>query len=259
MELMTALASDFTEPWTHDPGDLTAHLVACSDLDEANIRAMFRLYASNYAETSDAVFRRDLAKKTHVLLLTQKDSCLRGFTTVELYSSNVAERPVRVLFSGDTIVDPAHWGSPALAIEWIRFAGTVERSDSLPLYWLLIVKGHRTYRFLPAFAKRYIPHHAFPDPPAERRMLSALAREKFGSDFDDATGVVHFPTPQGRLIDELADIPERHLRLGPVAHFLRLNPGYRAGDELVCLCRLASDNLRPFAARAFTAGPGRAN
>jgi hypothetical protein len=215
---------------------------------------MFELYASNYAETSNATFDRDHARKTHVLLLTRDDDSLRGFTTIELYRSDAAGPPMRVLFSGDTVVDRSDWGSPALALEWLRFAGAIAHTDSIPLYWLLIVKGHRTYRFLPAFAKHYVPHHELVDSPAEKRILCALAREKFGKHFDDATGVVHFPTPQGRLVDELADVPERHRKLPAVAHFLGLNPGYRNGDELVCLCRLASENLRPFAARVFTAG-----
>ena len=232
---------------------LSARVISCSELDASTVAEMFSLYAANYADTTDAIFHHDLAQKTHVLLLTDPGGGLRGFTTMEIYSSVVAGEALRVLFSGDTIIDPAHWGSPALALEWIRFAGTVSREDSLPLYWLLIVKGHRTYRFLPTFARQYLPHHAKADDPAQRQLLSALAREKFGELFDESSGVVRFPTPQGRLRSELADISERHGKLKSVAHFRALNPGYRSGDELVCLCRLATDNLRPLAARAFTA------
>jgi hypothetical protein len=256
---MTARSYDCVTASASKHGGLRAQLVRCSDLDAAKVRAMFELYASNYADTADAIFRCDLERKTHVLLLTLEDGTLCGFTTLELYASTAAGPPVRVLYSGDTIIDRAHWGSPALALEWIRFAGAIARRDLVPLYWLLIVKGHRTYRFLPAFAKRYIPHHEVPDTLAERTILQALAHEKFGEHFDDRSGVVHFPTQQGRLIDELADVPRRHRRLPSVTHFLRLNPGYRDGDELVCLCRLAPDNLRPFAARVFTADPERAH
>lgn len=230
---------------------LQARVVTRAALDAATVRAMYALYASSYADTAETIFRRDLATKTHVLLLTRDDGALRGFTTIEHYTSNATGRLVRVLFSGDTVVERADWGSPALAVEWLRFAGAAARADATPLYWLLIVKGHRTYRFLPAFAKRYVPHHELAESPDERALLSALARAKFGAHFDAATGVVRFPTPQGRLVDELANVPERHRRLPAVAHFLGLNPGYRAGDELVCLCELALANLRPFAARAF--------
>jgi hypothetical protein len=252
---MTALSSDDVVWPLPAPGGLTACVVAADALDAAQVAAMFRLYAAHYADTSADLFRRDLARKTHVLLLTRSDGGLRGFTTIEVYRSSAAGHAVQVIFSGDTIVAPQDWGSQALALEWIRFAGTVARHSASPVYWLLIVKGHRTYRFLPAFARRYLPHHALPEDPAERAMLCALAREKFGDCFDPVAGVVRFPTPRGRLADGLAEVPEQHRRLAAVAHFLRLNPGYRAGDELVCLCRLELENLRPFAARAFAAEP----
>lgn len=253
-----ASTSDVATPANRD-NDLSARIVSCNELDSATVQAMFELYASNYADVSDRIFRRDLEQKTDVLLLTDAAGLLRGFTTLEIYSSNAAGHPVRVLFSGDTVIDPAYWGSPGWALEWIRFAGSVARRDDTPLYWLLIVKGHRTYRFLPAFAKHYIPHHKNAESPDDRSMLSALAQEKFGEYFDSVLGVVRFPTPQGRLVEKLADVPAKHRNLGPVAHFLKLNPGYRDGEELVCLCRLAPDNLRPLAARAFAAESGPAN
>ena len=254
---MTTPSSNAAVASATEPEGLTARLVSRSDLTAANVRSMFELYASNYADTSERVFQRDLAQKTHVLLLTGERSDVCGFTTIELYQTVAAGQSVRVLFSGDTIINPEHWGSQALAREWIRFAGQVARDVTLPLYWLLIVKGHRTYRFLPAFARRYIPHHELADTPAEREILSALAREKFGHYFNEATGVVHFETPQGRLCEELAEVPGKHRKLPAVEHFLRLNPGYREGDELVCLCRLARENLRPFAARVFEANDER--
>lgn len=250
--------SDPAPPLKRGNDSLSARIVSCNELDAATVKAMFDLYARNYADASVQIFRRDLEQKTDVLLMTNADNQLRGFTTMQIYHSNAAGHPVRVLFSGDTIIDPAYWGSPAWALAWIRFAGTISRRHDTPLYWLLIVKGHRTYRFLPAFAKHYIPHHNIPGSPDDRAMLSALAREKFGDYFDSASGVVRFATPQGRLVDELADVPVRHRKLGSVAHFLNLNPGYRDGDELVCLCRLALDNLRPLAARAFAADSGSA-
>lgn len=253
-----ATSSKLAVPSKRDKERLSARIVSCDALDKTTVQAMFDLYASSYADVTEQLFRRDLEQKTDVLLLTNADQQLCGFTTLEIYSSNAAGQAVRVLFSGDTVIDPAHWGSPAWALEWIRFAGVIARQQDTPLYWLLIVKGHRTYRFLPAFAKHYIPHHKFRDPPDDRAMLSALAHEKFGDSFDSTSGVLSFPTPQGRLVDDLADVSAKHRKLGPVSHFLKLNPRYRDGDELVCLCRLAQDNLRPLAARAFSQDSGTA-
>jgi hypothetical protein len=232
--------------------DLGASVVPRATLAVATIDAMYRLYSRHYLDTTRATFDRDLKAKTHVLLLTTGAGDVCGFSTLQLYSSEAPGYPVRVLYSGDTIVDPRVWGSAALAVEWLRFAGHVARQQpDTPLYWLLIVKGHRTYRFLPTFARRYVPHHNGLATADDRKLLTALALEKFGASFDDATGIVRFSTPQGRLNGALADVSEQHRRLPAVAYFLQRNPGYRDGDELVCLCELAVANLKPFAARAF--------
>jgi hypothetical protein len=64
--------------------------------------------------------------------------------------------PIMALFSGDTIISHHHWGEQELAHAWCYFAGQIKRQcPELPLYWFLIVKGHRTYRYLPAFTRRF--------------------------------------------------------------------------------------------------------
>jgi len=52
-------------------------------------------------------------------------------------------------------------------------------------------------------------------------------------------------------------VSEAHLRLPEVAFFLARNPGYARGDELVCLCELAAEKLRPLARRIFCDESGR--
>lgn len=232
--------------------DLDAEVVERASLSPALADTMYALYAAHYLDTTRTLFKSDLAAKSHVLLLRDETRRLCGFSTLQVYQSAVADRALRVLYSGDTIIDPQHWGSSALALAWLSFAGRIQRQNpSLPLYWLLIVKGHRTYRFLPTFARHYVPRHETSTPAAELALLNALAAEKFGDAFDPVTGVVRFTSPRGRLNQALAEISERHKRLPAVAYFLQRNPGYREGDELVCLCELAPANLRPFAARAF--------
>jgi hypothetical protein len=235
--------------------DLRAEVMERMSITSSLAAEMYGLYARHYSDTTPRTFLCDLAGKTHVLVLKDAADRLIGFSTLQLYVSTAPGYPVRTIYSGDTIIDPSHWGSSALAFEWMRFAGRVYRQrPESPLYWLLIVKGHRTYRFLPTFAKSYVPHHTASSAGEETRLLNALAHEKFGADFNAATGVVQFASPQGRLNEELAAVPPHHLRLPEVAFFLARNPGYRDGDELVCVCELKPSNLRPRAARVFASG-----
>ena len=220
-----------------------------------DVAAMYRLYATHYLDTDTSTFERDLAGKTHVLVLADEGGALCGFSTLELYAtSDVAGMPIRVVFSGDTIIAPAHWGNSALAFEWLRFVGQEKRRRRhLPLYWLLIVKGHRTYRYLSTFARRYTPHHEPGSDAGEEALRDALASAKFGTAYDPASGVARFGPNGGRLSEPLADVSETHRSRPAVAYFLERNPGYRRGDELVCVCELADSNLRPLARRVFSA------
>jgi hypothetical protein len=237
--------------------ELQAGVVARASVAAMSIASMYSLYSRHYLDTTPAIFQRDLAAKTHVLLLRDERDRLCGFSTLEVYASAAAGRNVRVIYSGDTIIDPKYWGSSAFALAWLRFAGEVQRQDPCtPLHWLLIAKGHRTYRFLPAFARHYLPHHSRLPTDAERYLLNALAAEKFGAAYDPLTGIVRFAQPQGRLTADLAEVSDRHRRLPAVAYFLERNPGYGNGDELVCLCELVPANLRSVALRVFTPSAG---
>ncbi len=241
--------------------DLRADVVARATLAAGDVDRMYALYAASYRDTDATRFRRDLDDKTHCIVLRDGAGEIQGFSTLKLYETRWRDAPIRVMFSGDTIVDPAHWGTQQLAFAWIRHAGEVRRAaPALPLYWFLICKGHRTYRYLGAFARHYVPRagsaagaagtSADADAAAQA-LLDHLAAERYGAAYDRAAGILAFDAPQGRLAPDLAGISEAHRRLAHVAYFLERNPGYARGDELVCLCELSAANLRPLARRLF--------
>jgi hypothetical protein len=224
-------------------------------LGEADRRAMYALYRRYYDASSWRLFAEDLAEKDRALVLRDETGALQGFSTLAVYERMFEGRPVRVIFSGDTIVDERHWGQQALAFAWLRLAGSIKSAQpQLPLYWLLISKGHRTYRYLPAFSRAFHPSPDAATDAALAPLRDFLGRDRFGDAYDAAAGVVRFAASRGHLRAEYADVPEAHRRLPEVAFFLERNPGYPRGDELVCVCELCPDALRPIARRAFLAG-----
>ena len=84
--------------------------------------------------------------------------------------------------------------------------------------------------------------------------MNTLASERFGSAYDPKTGLVRFPSSQGHLKPAYAHIEETDNRRDDVSFFLRRNPGYGDGDELVCLTELCPENLKPIARRLFLQG-----
>ena len=230
---------------------LSTRIRRADELTESDIACMYALYSAYYDEVSEAAFVRDLRCKQYVIQLLSEQH-LRGFSTIALMNDSVEGQPVRAIFSGDTIIHHDAWGEQSLATAFCEFAGrTCAVNPTVPLYWFLISKGHRTYRYLRSFAKKYYPHHSLHTPPEIQATLNALASQRFGSNYDPLTGLVTFSQPAGRLKPEW-DGMRAHLTARPeVRFFVERNPGYFRGDELACITELSSANLRSFALRGF--------
>ena len=236
-------------------GELTGRVHRVADLDAETRTSMFVLYEQYYGGTAPEIFHADLADKHFVVILRDEAQVLQGFSSLKVWEQELAEEPVRIMYSGDTIVHSDYWGQQALAFTWINFSGALKaEAPDVPLYWFLLVKGHRTYRYLIAFYRVFYPAYNRSTPPHMQAFLDQLATAKFGEFYDPRHGIVHFPTSRGHLKDNWADIPEKDLRRPDVQFFLERNPGYAQGDELVCLTELSSDNQKPLAARLFAAG-----
>lgn len=221
-------------------------------LSEKQISEMFILYSKYYSGTNNSLFYNDLSLKNQVILLQDESEKIEGFSTVALIETQFEGRPIRALFSGDTIVAHGYWGKNNLAQEWLRYAGGIKREASeIPLFWLLIVKGHRTYRYLDVFSRSYYPTYKVATPAREKNIIDHLSRLMFGSTYDPEKGILHFPESRGHLAEQWADIDQKDLSHPEVRYFLERNPGYRQGDELVCLCELEVENLKPFSQRLF--------
>jgi hypothetical protein len=240
-------------------GKLKSLIRERSALSDDDVVAMAHLFDRYYEGGSPAQFTEDLAGKTHVIELRDGD-VLCGFSTLCVYDlGDVDDRPIRIIFSGDTIIDHAYWGEQSLALAFCRFAGEIKAADpARRLYWLLISKGHRTYRYLHLFAHRYFPRHDGAELPTQQGGLAQLtadvAQRKFGTAYDRKTGLVRFGAAATRLRSQWHD--ERSAkRLSPaIAYFVERNPQHAQGDELVCLCELEPSNLRSFALHAFREG-----
>jgi hypothetical protein len=224
---------------------LQGRVVARQTLDPRTRDMMFALLSAHFAGVERGTFDRDLDEKSSAILLEDGAGVLRGFSTMLVYESRVGDRPVSVIYSGDTIVERSWWGSPVLARTWIGAALNAARAGGpRDVYWLLLTSGFRTYRFLPVFFRDFYPRFDAATPARDAAMLDVLARERFGGQYDAAAGVVRFVRPQV-LAADLVTLPEGRMPDPHVAFFLGRNPGFVRGDELACLTRIDERNLTP--------------
>jgi hypothetical protein len=84
--------------------------------------------------------------------------------------------------------------------------------------------------------------------------MQQLARQRFDAAYDSERGIVSFAQSRGHLRSIWAAVEPEEAARPDVAFFLRSNPGYTEGDELICLTELSCNNLRPLARRVFEQG-----
>lgn len=234
-------------------GEYKARFKDISSLTSEDVSALAKLYLSHYSGTNRNRFIADLSSKNEILILTF-DGVLVGFTTLQLYERIWRGKPVSVVYSGDTVVDPDHWGQQTLAFAWIERMGKIKlEKPEIPLYWLLIVKGHRTFKYLPAFGRSFFPHWAI-DRSDLKPLADFLAQDKFGADYNPANGVVEFSESQGHLRGEIALPTKEQSTLPAVKFFLERNPRFIQGHELVCVCEIDESNMKPLTRRIFNKG-----
>ncbi len=228
---------------------LTASSRPVNALSPAEIRDMHRLMEENYEAVPRDQFDRDLAAKDEVLLLHDDAGAVCGFTTLAWNPTGRLDEG-DILFSGDTIIDRQHWGTQELVRAFCRRAGQWRAASRRPLFWFLISKGHRTYLYLPLFARRFHPHPEQAEA-SWQALAGRIAESMFGDCWKPAQGVIRFPSSHGHLRESLTD---GNLENPWIARFNRLNPHHAAGEELVCLTEMDEANLRRGALTAFRQG-----
>jgi hypothetical protein len=214
---------------------------------------LWNLFRSHYEGVEPKQFHSDLAEKQWVITLRRSDSALVGFSTQVLMP--VPGHPeCLVLYSGDTVVEAPYRTSTALAGLWGTLS--LQLIDAYPgrvLYWFLISKGYKTYRFLPLFFREYYPHVERTMPAETVAILDAVARAKFGDRYDSRRRVIVAPENGCRLRPEVAPVDSARLNDPHVRFFVDANRGHARGDELCCLAPLRRDNFTAAAWRVIDA------
>jgi hypothetical protein len=112
-----------------------------------------------------------------------------------------------------------------------------------PLYWLLISKGLRTYKYLPTCFIEYYPHWQNETPQNISQLMNQLGKYRFNEFYNPDTGIVSARENGQYLKDEFQ--PSIKTDKPYESFFYNKNPGYMKGDELLCLTRLSLENILP--------------
>lgn len=232
------------------PARLRAEARPVANLTAAERARMFEIMSGHFENVAQARFLADLDEKDVVVVMSDnaRDE-LCGFATIGRLTATVDGQTITALFAGDTVIEPEFWGESAWLSVWAQYAfAQADRLSPTPLYWLLCTATHRSYRLLAGIFRDYYPRHDRPTPAAEQARLNALARAKFGAEYDAARGVVTL-AEQTRVRPDRLDPATLERDAPEVRFFKEQNPDYARGDFLACLTVFTRENLTPLGRR----------
>jgi len=224
---------------------LKGAVVRCDELTQSQRAQMLSLMQLCYAGVSAERFTKDLEEKQYVILLSvRRTGELVGFSTLRVAEGLMGTQPVELVYSGDTVIHPDHWGQKELQVQFARFTAWRRlRRPLRPLLWLLLSGGYKTYLLSVNNFPRTIPRHDW-EPPAERvAFMRELATRWFGSQYDAERGILRFDGQHYRVRDGIAPIDRAAAAHPHIAFFAERNPGHVNGEELVCLTELRLRDL----------------
>lgn len=210
---------------------------------------MWKLYDSTYDFVNRKQFDKDLTTKNYIFVVFDKYSEeFKGFSTVNLYTTEYLNQKIGVMFSGDTIIHPDYWGTKALHKEFIRFAYAWKiKNLGTPLYWNLIASGNRTYLAMARNCATYFPRYDQATPKWEKGLIDHIGLKQFGGRYDCETGVIKVDRPEAVFKASLAPFTKEVKALPEISFFIEKNKGYANGDELSCIAKLDIHFLTNFA------------
>ena len=219
-----------------------------AELTPSERATMFGLLSLEFLGTRREDFIHDLEEKDAVALLRKesRDGEIVGFSTLMLLELPIDGRKVRAVFSGDTTVLPEFRSSGGIGVEVGRyFMKALERFPDHEIYYVLISKGWRTYKVLPFFFKNFAPKHDTPTSVHDKAVMDAFGKVKYPEDYDPDQGLIMFSKETQRLIPGSIDAvppqdPDLHTQF-----FLKKNPTYLSGTELVCVGSVQVANFAP--------------
>jgi len=220
--------------------------------------AMLALMQRYYDGVTAAQFDRDLGEKRFVIRMLDAQGGLCGFSTIQELRLDHEGVPIRVVFSGDTVIDRACWGQKNLQRAFTRYLiRCLILEPRRRLYWFLLSKGYKTYLLMRHNLESY-PNCKRATPPDFAAILELTARHKFGERYDAARGVLPAEGDDAQTVKEgFREVTPAELADPEIAFFVQKNPGYARGDELCCLAIVRWRELLWAAVRYSVAVPMR--
>ena len=203
-------------------------------LDEC--RGMYALFSQYYHNTPFETFLNDLDKKTGVFIAKRHtDQKVVGFSTATTFDVQVDGRPVRLLFSGDTVMAKEYWGHPAFRKAFFLWLLRERvKNPFIEMHWYLISMGYRTYLILANNFYHYYPN-IDGDNPHLKKVAQAASDHLFPQVLNHNSMLLEFGDQACKLQEFVTPISDQERQVPKIAFFESRNPNWMQGSEMPCI------------------------
>ncbi len=223
---------------------IVGKLMNVTELSNDEKLRMLELLNKYFDNVDEYLFFKDLSEKQWVILFVNPVKEIQGFSTQTLITAKVEGVEIKALFSGDTIIDKDYWGSRELPRIFGRLVmSLIEKYKGIRLYWFYISKGYMTYMLMPRYFHEFYPKFDLEISSFNRKVLDALAFERFGTGYDSSRGIVKIQSNY-YLKKGIGFITNDLLNELNIKYFKEKNPNYFLGEELACLVELKEHNMK---------------
>lgn len=218
-------------------------ILTISEVKPKEVLEMYELMLRHYNNVYEDKFINDFNSKDGVIILHDKQFKIKGFSTYRIFETKYQSENLKIIFSGDTIIDFSCWGKSALFEGFIELMVKTYFNTDLPVYWLLITKGYRTYQIPSLYFKEFYPCFDRVTPVREAGIINKASMELFGKNWDENKQIIKFQPPADYLKEEFALVEAHKIRNNHVKFFLNKNPGYVIGNEMPCVTLIHPSNF----------------
>ncbi|MEW5801891.1 MAG: hypothetical protein AB1847_07260 [bacterium] len=224
---------------------LAVYLKRVNKISRSEIEKMFLLHTQYFDQARMENFVHDLKEKDWCILIGDEDKSIKGYSSLQLIDTTFDGKQCKFLFSGDTLVAQENWRDNLLTGAFGHFVLYLnQKFPHHELYWLLISKGFRTYRFLSLYYKEFYPVYDRQTPENVKALMDHICSIKFASRYDSQSGLVLTDGQSDYLKPHMAAIRQGRQSNPHISYFLKKNPRYYLGDELVCIASLKKENFK---------------
>ncbi|MDM8516861.1 hypothetical protein QUF76_11730, partial [Desulfobacterales bacterium HSG16] len=99
-------------------------IIPPSEIPEEDITRMFHLMSTYYDNVAWNNFYSDLSEKEQVVILRDNDRNIQGFSTLmtlDIDTIMESGKKVKIIFSGDTVIEKKFWRSDRLLFVWGKY------------------------------------------------------------------------------------------------------------------------------------------